>query len=228
MFFASCIDVLCMFSAEKWRTGHSKHHKAHGNMNQNDLARTLMSSSEYDALPTWKQKLYDVFRWPPLFLFIAPIYIFWIDNIYSNPFYFVKYGILLYVLYYIGSWKLVIAFLIAQYITGIWGLGLFHLQHTVNDGYWKRFDENDKLQKDNAELIGSSVLTIPWPLEYFTNGIEYHSVHHVDPGVPGYNTKECYYQLVKKGLLKDTKIRYGQMWKSLWHTKFNEETQLYE
>ena len=57
----------------------------------------------------------------------------------------------------------------------------------MNEPSWsKHYTQNDK---DNAELNGSSVLKIPFLLKPFTNGIEYHNVHHINPGVPSYNIK---------------------------------------
>ena len=88
------------------------------------------------------------------------------------------------------------ALFISYYIAGIFGVILFHLQHSMNEPSWsKHFTQNDK---DNAELNGSSVLKIPFLLKPFTNGIEYHNVHHINPGVPSYNIKKCYEELRKK------------------------------
>ena len=131
-------------------------------------------------------------------------------------------------MYYCGSWKLVGIFVFAQYIAGLLGLIVFHLQHQVNIGYWKRFDNDDELAKANAELYGASVLQIPWFLEYFTCGIEYHNIHHLDPGMPGYNTKACYYDLVKKELIPDNKIGYSQSIQSIMHTIYDDTTELYK
>ena len=91
-----------------------------------------------------------------------------------------------------------------------------------------RVNKDDELSKCNAELQGASVLQIPFFLEYFTYGIEYHNVHHIDAGVPCYKTKQIYYELVEKGLIKNTKIGYWQQFTSLGHTIFNTKTNLFE
>lgn len=168
-----------------------------------------------------------------LFTLFRPFRIEYAESNRSNPFIYApsseaEGGILNENWCIISSWKLLFSFLIAQYIAGIIGTMLFHLQHQVNIGYLKEFDINDILSKYNAELSGASVLKIPFFLEFFTNGIEYHNVHHIDPGIPSYNTKMIYYQLVEKGLIPDTKIGYLQELSSLCHTIFNEKTQLYE
>ena len=105
---------------------------------------------------------------------------------------------------------------------------LFHLQHQVTIGYWLPFDTTDTISKGNADLIGASVLKIPWFLEYFTNGIEYHNIHHTDPGMPSYNIKRCYNELCELKLLSNNKVGYLQSFQSLFYTIFNDKTKRYE
>jgi len=230
MWIARCIDVLCSYSADTWKTIHSEHHRIHGNLSENDETRTVFISSRYNALPEYQKILYDIIRFPPIFFLLSPIYIFWINKFFNKEWdYIVKYFILLSVLYYYGSWRLIGFYIGATYIAAIIGIMLFHLQHQVNVGYWKPFDnENDTVSKANAELYGASVLRIPDLMDIFTFGIEYHNVHHLDPGIPGYNTRNCYYDLVKRGLIPDNKIGYLQSIKSLMHTIYDEETELYK
>lgn len=226
---ARLIDFLCMFQAESWYNLHSAHHHAHGNLNLVDNTRTVYTTTEYNKLTEKEKYIYNTVRHPLIFFLIAPIKIYWVSRImYLDVFYFLKYIIFLAILFVIGSYKLLFSFLIAQYVAGILGLMLFHLQHQVNVGYWKKIDENDKLSKDNAELMGSSVLKIPFFLKFFTNGIEYHNVHHLDPGIPSYNTRRCYEDLVLKQLLDDTQVPYKQSLKSLFHTIYNEDKKKYE
>jgi omega-6 fatty acid desaturase (delta-12 desaturase) len=228
-FIAQTIEGFNLFTASHWNKIHSAHHSAHGNMNVYDNTRTVFTSSEYNNLPQWKQVLYDVFRNPILFFMLGPFYIFWICKFMNQEWsMLIKYAICLGILYRVGSFKLVFAFFIAQYIAGIMGVMLFHLQHQVNVGYWKRFPETDTLSKDNAELRGASVLKIPWILDFFTNGIEYHNVHHLNPGVPSYRIRACYEDLVGRGMIPDNKIGYLQSFKSLFHVIYNEKNQRYE
>jgi omega-6 fatty acid desaturase (delta-12 desaturase) len=226
---AQCIEGFNLFEASHWNKIHSAHHKAHGNLNLYDSTRTVFSSEEYNKMPQYKRVLYDVFRNPILFFLFGPLYIFWICKFLNHEWSFLlKYSICLGLLYRVGSCKLLFAFLAAQYFATILGLMLFHLQHQVNVGFWERFPKEDELSKDNAELRGSSVLKIPWGLDYFSNGIEYHNVHHLDPGVPSYNTRACYDDLVARGMIPDRKIGYVQAFKSLFHVIYNEKTKRYE
>ena len=228
-FVAFFVDFFCLFQRDSWEHTHSTHHKAHGNLNEYDGTRTVLTSSKYEELPGWQKTAYDFARNPFVFFTLMPIYIYWVSRfIHFEYMYIIKYAILLFLLYKVGSWKLVGLFVLAQYIAGIIGLITFHLQHQVNVGFWKPFDSADQLTKDNAELIGASVLTIPSWFEYFTNGIEYHNVHHLDPGIPSYKTKKCYTDLVNKGMIPDNKIGYEQMGKSLFHVIYDERTHRYQ
>jgi omega-6 fatty acid desaturase (delta-12 desaturase) len=226
---ARCVDVLCAYDANTWKTVHSEHHRVHGNLNETDNTKTVLTSSKYNSLPKYQQIIYDIIRFPPIFFLLTPIYVFYINKFFNHEWeYIAKYTLFLTALHYFGSWRLVGFFVFAQYIGTIFGTMLFHLQHQVNVGYWKPFDNEDALSKANAELQGASVLKMPWFLEFFSFGIEYHNVHHLDPGIPGYNTKACYYDLVEKGLIPDNKVGYLQTIQSLMHTIYNEETELYE
>ena len=229
MSIAKLLDVFCLYDANHWESLHSTHHKFHGNLNEFDATRTVLTSSEYEKLSENHKLLYKIFRNPIIFFLFMPLYIYWINKIINGDIeYIIKYLILLFILYKIGSIKLVVCFILAQYIAGMIGIMMFHLQHQVNTGYWKPIEKDDQLSKDNAELLGASVLEIPPLIDYFTSGIEYHNIHHLDPGIPSYNIKKCYNELCALGLLLDNKIGYKQQYDSLFHTIFNQKTELYE
>ena len=231
IYVAKCIEFLCSYDANIWKSIHMEHHRVHGNLNEEDYTRTVYPSSKYNSLPKYQQIIYNILRFPPVFFLLAPIYIFWINKILNHEWeYIIKYIIFLSILYHFGSWRLTGFFILAQYIAGIFGIMLFHLQHQVNVGYWKPFDNGnkDEVTRANAELYGASVLQIPCIVDFFTFGIEYHNVHHLDPGIPGYNTRGCYYDLVNRGLIPDNKIGYLQSIQSLMHTIYDETTELYK
>lgn len=226
---ASIVEGIAGYDLERWIAIHSHHHAVHGNMNEYDGTRTVLTSDEYDDLPWFYKVLYKIIRNPIVFFLVAPFYIFYLSRIiYFDYAYIVKYSLWLVLLYKVGSTKLLLSFIGAQYLAGIVGLAMFHLQHQVNVGYWKPIEGHDQLSKDNANLLGASVLKIPFPFDFFTAGIEYHNVHHIDPGVPGYKIGRCYDDLVSRGSIADHKIGYWQAFTSMWHTIFNEKTQMYE
>lgn len=63
------------------------------------------------------------------------------------------------------------------------GTVLFHLQHSVNAPYR---EHQGKWDFSKAALEGSTFLEIPFPLRIFTNGIEYHHIHHLNTNVASY------------------------------------------
>jgi len=222
------LQPFILFSSYEWNKGHSQHHLAHGNSNEYDKTKTVISMSDYDKLPYLLKVLYDIFRIPFLFFPLITSYIFFIGNLIVVDFQFLFIlSIFTYLLYHFGKKKLVYSFFISMYLAGLVGLMLFHLQHQVNIGYYQPFDNDNYVEKKNADLKGASVLEIPYLLKFFTFGIEYHNVHHFNPGIPGYNMRKCHEELVNRGLIEDNKVSYIQSIKSLFHSYYDDKTNRY-
>ena len=224
------LDFMYFFPGKSWRIGHREHHKVHGNIDEHDQGRTITwTTKDYKNASETERMAYDIFRNPVVLFAIAPIYIFIIQHIVDmNYIYFTKIGLLFYLIYKMLGGETLGLFIISLYLVSLMGLILFHWQHSINEPYWKEFDlSNDKNSKMNAELNGSSVLQIPEVLKPFTNGIEYHNVHHVNPGVPSYNIRSCYEELRKEGLLKNREVDVYEMWESLSYTMYDVESDKY-
>ena len=76
----------------------------------------------------------------------------------------------------------------------------------------------------------TSMLKVPWFLEWVTLGIQYHHIHHMTPRIPSYNLKTCHDTLEKNDNSiwnKITIVSYTQAFKSLFHTLYHEETEQY-
>ena len=132
-----------------------------------------------------------------------------------------------YFIYKITNFKTLVYITLSFYITGFLGLLLFHLQHTFNNSLDKDHVKNKELLKFNSDMATSSVLKIPEILKPFTNGIEYHSVHHINPGVPSYNLRKCYEELKEKNLIKYKELGIKEILISLNNTLFDEKTKKY-
>jgi len=219
-YIAYIFDFIYGYPAKKWKDIHSEHHKVHGNIDEYDAARTFYTSDEYNKLSDTHKKIYDVIRNPFIFFIFGPLYTFYISHITSfNIFYIVKLIIFLFLIKTFFNVETMIFLIIAYYITGIIGTMLFHLQHAINEPYWKKIiNYNEKM---NAELNDSSVLKIPNFLKIFTNGIEYHNVHHINPGVSCYNIQECYEELKEKNLLKNKEVGFSEMIEALGYTIYD-------
>ena len=224
------LDVLYIWPGTSWRETHSTHHKTHGDLNMHDPARTFLSSSQYNKLSYTNQLAYDIFRHPIIFFaFIVPLWNSLLSNIiYQRYLYLGKTAVYFFIIYSFTNSKTLMGVLAAVYLANVIGGVLFHLQHAINNpNYWVSIKENDYVSKMNAELMGSSVLYIPYVLKPFTNGIEYHNVHHINPGVPSYNIRKCYEDLRNRGLLKNRTIGLKEMYISMGHTLYDEKLQKY-
>ena len=229
-YLCELLDFMFFFPGKSWRLGHKKHHKVHGNISEYDQGRTITwTTHDYNNASQLYKVLYDTIRHPFIFFTIAPIYIFVLQHVIDlNYIYFTKLGLMLYLIYNTLGSNTFFLLLKSLYLSSVIGLILFHWQHSINEPYWKNFDlKNDKNSKMNAELNGSSVLRIPEIFKLFTNGIEYHNVHHVNPAVPSYNIRNCYEELREKGLLKNREIYGYELWEALGYTIYDNESNKY-
>ncbi len=67
---------------------------------------------------------------------------------------------------------------------------LFYIQHQFEDAYWER---EGTWTYEEATLKGSSFYNLPGWLHWVTGNIGYHHIHHLNPRVPNYKLKACYY-----------------------------------
>lgn len=226
-YVAEAIETICAYPAAKWMKIHSHHHEVHGNLNEKDGTRTVITKEEYEKLPGYQKILYRIFRSPPFFFLLLPLQVFWIDHVISCYWkYVIKYIIMMSSIYYFGGKTLAIRLFISTWIAASLGTMAFHLQHQVNIGYWKKFDQKDKKTWEKAQLHGASMQTVPWFLKWATLGIEYHHIHHITPRIPSYNLQKCHEENEEK-FDKITQIGYTQMFKSLFHTLYDEENERY-
>ena len=149
-------------------------------------------------MPTVKRLIARFFREPVVFfLFTAP-FVWFFGTIYvvlrrygfmSKPFFekIASLALVFFILPLLGVSSLY--FSISIWGTNLVGTILFHLQHSVNVPYRER---KDKWDFSKAALEGSTFLEIPLPLRPFTNGIEYHHIHHLNTNVASYAIAECH------------------------------------
>ena len=217
------LQPFTFFSSFKWNRGHSHHHAIHGNSNEKDETKTVINVSQYNRLSPFYQSLYDFFHLPFIFFPLLSLYVFFIQNIiWVDLQFLLMIGLYNFAIFQYGGARLLMYSLFSFFLSGTFGTMLFHLQHQVNEGYYKPFDNTDENQKKNADIKGSSVLKIPDWLSFFTFGIEYHNVHHLDPGVPGYNLRNCYEELVDKKWIDPHRVGYVQSFKSLFHCYYDD------
>jgi len=153
-----------------------------------------------------------IFREPAIFFFITVPY-FWFVGL----FYVVakRYGVfsmtffekIMSVVFYTFICPMVFGvpafeMWVAIYFAEMIGTILFHLQHSVNIAYRQRKTSWDFTR---AALEGSTFLDIPLILKPFTNGIEYHHIHHLNTNVPSYYIAKCHEEF-------DNGTKEGNQW----------------
>lgn len=119
---------------------------------------------------------------------------------------------------------------IAIYLTNLFGTMLFHLQHSVNLPYRQRGENWNFIR---AALQGSTFLDIPYLLKPFTNGIEYHHIHHLNTNVASYMISDCHNSFMSSDQKKVgwekyhiNKVDYWTSAKSLLNVMFDEESKV--
>jgi omega-6 fatty acid desaturase (delta-12 desaturase) len=101
---------------------------------------------------------------------------------------------------------------------------LFHNQHTYNPPYMVNYKD---WSCKNSGLAGSSFIQIPKFLKYFTMGIEYHHIHHMNAKIPGYNLQAYHEEVVSKSNLFDNVVKlsmndcYNNLWLFVYHEDKN-------
>ncbi len=193
------IGIYTHFPFDAWRDGHNHHHKHFGNLDRLDLSQTILfTKQQYELMKGYQKRLVRIFREPFVFFTFSVPFIWFIGIFYSiakrygwNSLTFLEKSLsvitytFLMPLVGVPAWKMWLSI----YCSSILGNILFHLQHSVNTPYRKRKFDWDFL---TAAVEGSTFLEIPKLLRPFTNGIEYHHVHHLSTKVPSYKIQECH------------------------------------
>jgi omega-6 fatty acid desaturase (delta-12 desaturase) len=80
-----------------------------------------------------------------------------------------------------------------------------------------------------AAFDGSSFLQVHPLLKFFTLGIEYHHIHHLDIRVPGYSLQRCHDE-APVGLWDElgiVKLELADCWKSVFMTLWDEKRDVF-
>jgi omega-6 fatty acid desaturase (delta-12 desaturase) len=171
------IGVLTLTPHGYWRRAHNIHHATSGDLDRRGVGDvTMLTVSEYLALPRSKRLAYRVYRNPLTVLGIGPIYLFVIkfrlplDLMRHDPRQCRE------VLASVMLTNLAIAALLV-------GLGL-----QFDHAYWRRHRD---WSFHDAAVEGSSYYDLPQPLRWITADIGIHHVHHLSSRIPNYRLREC-------------------------------------
>jgi omega-6 fatty acid desaturase (delta-12 desaturase) len=192
--------VLTPFS---WKYSHNTHHLTNGNMDNkfefhfNELH--FVTKKEYDSYHIITKTIFNIATYPIVFFSIAPFWVFFISHRFSHYSNGISHTIInnlgiAIMLYIFHSFGILFNYLLAIYFTSVIGVMLFHCQHTFNTPYIVK--KNEDWNMNDSGLKGSSYILIPFWLRYFTNGIEYHHIHHLNSKIPSYNLHRYHNEVV--------------------------------
>jgi len=238
---SNILGIFCLTSSN-WKINHKMHHMTIGNIDNtynfkfNDVVFTTVK--KFNNFTKLQKIIYLTIYHPLVFYSLVSLVITFIlhrgfynihpynktSMIYLN--YLINnlgISILYYILY---KYEILFLFIISQQIGISFGFFLFYSQHTFNPSY---VVNNEEWTVKNSGLYGSSFIQIPFYLKYFTFGIEYHHVHHINTRIPGYNLQKYHDEITLKSNIFDNiiKLSIKDRYNNIWLNLYDEEKKLY-
>ncbi len=192
------LGVLTLTPYAHWRRAHAIHHTMHGNLDRRGVGDVdTLTVAEYLARPRWARWRYRAYRHPVVMFGIGPAYVFLLSN--RVPAGFMRSGrrhwlstmgtnlaiglAVIALAQAIGFGAIAAVHLPIVLTAAIVGVWLFYVQHQFEHAHWTG---NADWNVRDAALLGSSHLTMPAVLRWFTANIGVHHAHHLSSGVPFY------------------------------------------
>ncbi len=185
-----------------WKHEHAGHHASSGDLDRRGIGDVdTWTVAEYQSKPFLSRLGYRLIRSPYIMLTVGPLWALAIEprkmpfrgrrrvlrsHLYTN---FAVVAMVVALTWLLG-WR---AFLAIQLplvvLAGGAGIWLFYVQHQFEDAYWTRSDDWSYV---DAALKGSSYLSLPKVLQFFSGNIGLHHVHHLNPRIPNYNLQRAH------------------------------------
>lgn len=237
-FIISHATGLLVPTSPLWGIDHLTHHLTNGNRENsqhfkfNELVN--YTEEEYIKMKKWKRLFFDIFFnhisyftiFPFLYFFIVQRFIYVVKKIKYNKkikssltYVIVQHAInnlgIIGYLHLLSRYNIMWHAIFAYYLSTIIGFFLFHNQHTFNPPY---VVNNDKWNHRDSGLVGSSFMQIPWYLQYFFGGIDYHHIHHMNSKIPGYNLHKYHEDVTAHTKAFDNVVKLS-MWECICNMK---------
>ena len=228
-----------------WSVRHDTHHVTNGNIenkyNWRFNEHIYYTVKEYNAMPLWKRIIIYFLLSPQFFYAWLPFVNFLVLERFSvfKLFYrktrqIANIGhiveqvahntLFFYFLYTLSQFNILYHWFVSLWIGSNIGVILFHNQHTFDPAYITT--DNTWTILDSG-LKGSSYIDIPYLLSYFTGGIEYHHIHHMNSKIPNYHL-QAYHDTYFKDCSKNiTILSMKDCYYNLWLTLYDEDKKQY-
>ena len=236
-----------VFTPFCWTYNHHNHHLTSGNIEnklehlQNETAHYTFK--EYKEMG-YKRYLYRTIMHPSVFFTLISSVKFFIANRgsellykYNNHPYQQSINLILFdtivnnigmflLLIYMNQYGIFYHYLCSVVCMSSIGFLFFHNQHTFNPPY---VVSDEKWNKKESGLIVISFIQIPKYLKFFTSGIEYHHLHHMNASIPGYNLHMLHDELIKNTNELDniTTLSMNDCYHNLWLSLYDEDNNKY-
>jgi len=240
---------ILVFTSPNWIVNHNTHHLTNGNIENkynfkfNELL--YYNFDQYKNFDPFHKNIFVFFHHPIIFFSFFPFLYFFIMQrfffivnkvIYGNKIekslliitlnHLINNIGILFLFYFLNKYQILIHFLFSFYFSSILGFLLFFNQHTFNPAY---VVGNKEWTQKNSGLEGSSFIQIPSILKYFTMGIEYHHIHHMNSKIPGYNIQKYHEEVVSKSNMFDNIVilNMRDCFTNLWLMLYDNENKKY-
>ena len=178
-----------------WKEKHNYHHKITNDLRYFQQGQSApYSVSEFLKIEPKNQRIYLFFMSRFSMVFILPS-LYRVFNFYimikRDHICLILFGLFNYFKFQYFSF---IYDQIALQNAALIGLFFFHIQHT-----FKNVKRKANISHIEQGLLGASFLQVHYLIKYFTLGIEYHHIHHLNAKVPGYLLRACHEDAEKEG-----------------------------
>jgi omega-6 fatty acid desaturase (delta-12 desaturase) len=226
-YIISHITGIFIFTSPLWELDHTIHHLTNGNrenkynFKHNELIN--YTEEEYLQMSPRNRFMFNIFYNYKVYFALIPSFYFFVLQRFMYVIKKLKYGnkipksltyiifnhtvnniAILLLFHVLSNNNLLYHYLVSMYISVILGFMLFHSQHTFNPPY---VVNNDSWNMKNSGLLGSSFVQVPYLLKYFTGGIEYHHIHHINSKIPGYNLQKYHEEVISKSTFFDNIVK---------------------
>lgn len=198
------LGVLTMTPYFWWKRDHDRHHASSGDLSRRGYGDIdTLTVAEYNALSSWRRRLYRLYRHPLVLFGFGPLYQFVVRH--RLPLNIPKNDRRALVSILSTDLAILAVVLIAGWIIGygrfsaLWlpvigvaatvGVWMFFVQHQFETTYWA---EHETWSFATAALKGCSYYKLPPVLEWITGNIGYHHIHHLAARVPNYRLRDCF------------------------------------